>query len=293
MLRRRRPRRGGGTRRRPARPAPARRAASRRADRGTRRRSAWPCAARVATARAASLRSTRARSARPSASTLSRRARSAIASSSTNTAEGAPREIASMPTAPEPANRSRKGPRPTNGISVSRQAMRTWSAVGRVVRPRGVARRRPLSSPARTRMFNSSARWRRGRAEVDRGGVAAADHDAHALARRRHVGPGQERGERRRRAGLGDDARRLPERAAARRGSPSSSTRTTRSTWALRDREHQRPDLPRRERVGGDAAGGRIDRAAGARAPRSAWARRRARRRRPARAPRTTRRCRR
>jgi hypothetical protein len=38
------------------------------------------------------------------------------------------------------------------------------------------------------------------RAEVDRGGVAAADDDADALARGRRVGPGEERGERRRRA---------------------------------------------------------------------------------------------
>src|SRR5882724_8727583 len=109
-----------------------------------------PAASRSATARAASARTTRAWSARPRRSTLSRSARRAAPSCSTNTADGAPRESASMPTPPAPAKRSRKGPASRNGMSVSRQAMRTWSAVGRVVRPRGVVSRWPLSAPAST-----------------------------------------------------------------------------------------------------------------------------------------------
>src|SRR5262249_11845549 len=101
-------------------------------------------------ARGASARTTRARAPRPSRSMLSRSARSAAASCSTNTADGAPRESASMPTLPPPAKRSRKGPLARNGINVSRHAIRTRSAVGRVADPRGVWSRCPFSSPAST-----------------------------------------------------------------------------------------------------------------------------------------------
>src|SRR5882724_6094377 len=119
-----------------------------------------PAASRSATARAASARITRAWSARPRRSTLSRSARRAAPSCSTNTADGAPRESASMPTPPAPAKRSRKGPASRNGMSVSRQAMRTWSAVGRVVRPRGVVSRWPFSAPASTLIERSWGRLR-------------------------------------------------------------------------------------------------------------------------------------
>src|SRR5258705_1026495 len=109
-----------------------------------------PAASRSATARAGSARTRRGWPARPRRSTLPRSARRAAPSCSTNTADGAPRESASMPTPPAPAKRSRKGPASRNGMSVSRQAMRTWSAVGRVVRPRGVVSRWPVSASAST-----------------------------------------------------------------------------------------------------------------------------------------------
>src|SRR5258705_126685 len=128
-----------------------------------------PAASSSVTAPAASARITRAWSARPRRSTLSRSARRAAPSCSTNPADGAPRESASMPTPPAPAKRSRKGPASRNGMSVSRQAMRTWSAVGRVVRPRGVVSRWPLSAPASTLIERS---W---------GGLRLADAAAVAL----------------------------------------------------------------------------------------------------------------
>ena len=52
--------------------------------------------------------------------------------------------------------------------------MRTWSAVGRVVRPRGVVSRWPLSAPASTRISESpSPRWGEGRVRGQGGAVTA------------------------------------------------------------------------------------------------------------------------
>jgi hypothetical protein len=93
----------------------------------------------------------RDREARGAARELADRTRGA-----TNTADGAPRDSASMPTPPPPANRSRNGPLARYGVSASRHAMRTRSAVGRVAAPAGVVIRWPFSSPANTLIARAS-----------------------------------------------------------------------------------------------------------------------------------------
>ena len=77
-------------------------------------------------------------------------ARRPAASDSTSSASAAPRDSASSPTAPEPANRSSE-PRPSSSVSVAsvvNSASRTRSEVGRVSRPDGAASRRPPYRPA-------------------------------------------------------------------------------------------------------------------------------------------------
>ena len=67
---------------------------------------------------------------------LSRRARRAAGALSTNVASAAPRDSASMPRAPEPANRSSTRA-PSRSPSTENSASRTRSAVGRVSAPGG------------------------------------------------------------------------------------------------------------------------------------------------------------
>src|SRR5262249_29889675 len=76
-------------------------------------------------------------------------AATARGSLSTNTASPAPRDSASIPSAPEPAKRSSTRS-PSSGPRIEKSASRTRSAGGRVLVPRGTCRRRPLKSPATT-----------------------------------------------------------------------------------------------------------------------------------------------
>ena len=64
----------------------------------------------------------------------------------------APRLRASMPTAPEPAYRSRKVAPATRGASTLKSVSRSRSLVGRVSRPLGAASGRERNSPAMTRI---------------------------------------------------------------------------------------------------------------------------------------------
>src|SRR5687767_989359 len=87
----------------------------------------------------------------PSASRLAPIARIAGAALSTKVASFAPRDSASMPSAPEPANRSSTRASRTRSPRIENTASRTRSAVGRVSVPGGVWRRRPPYVPAITR----------------------------------------------------------------------------------------------------------------------------------------------
>jgi len=94
---------------------------------------------------------------RPSASMLSRMTPRAAASVSTNNAKDAPREIASKPSAPEPAKRSKTRWPSSPGAhsacaSTLKTASRARSLVGRVSRPSGSAIARPLTLPPTIRM---------------------------------------------------------------------------------------------------------------------------------------------
>jgi len=74
----------------------------------------------------------------------------------------APRESASSPRLPLPANRSRMRAPASHGTSVAKSASRTRSSNGRVPRPRGAPMRRPRSSPPMMRMTSRcGARYRR------------------------------------------------------------------------------------------------------------------------------------
>ena len=88
-----------------------------------------------------------------------------------------------------------------------------------------------------------------------------AHQDADALARGRHVGAAEQRGEGRRAAGLGDEAQRRPRAPPARAGWRVAHQHDALDV-RLGDREHQLADALRRERVGRDPAGLGIDRLA-------------------------------
>ncbi len=84
-------------------------------------------------------------------------------SESTKTQLAAPRESASRPRPPEPANRSQTSA-PSTGPIRLKAVSRTKSEVGRVAVPRGASKRRPLSSPAMIRIGGlRRARWGRRR----------------------------------------------------------------------------------------------------------------------------------
>ena len=97
---------------------------------------------------------TRARSPSASAAMLARIASSAGRARSTRRASAAPRESASRPTAPVPANRSRNRLPRSGGTpcsSMLSRASRARSLVGRVSRPGGATSRRPRCRPATIR----------------------------------------------------------------------------------------------------------------------------------------------
>jgi hypothetical protein len=95
-----------------------------------------------------------ARSAKPHASTLRWMAWRAARSLSTNVAWAAPRDSASTPKAPLPANRSATGSLsiPPRLASALKMASRTRSVVGRVRAPGGATSVRPRAEPATTRI---------------------------------------------------------------------------------------------------------------------------------------------
>src|SRR4051794_13071606 len=94
----------------------------------------------------------------PSASRLERSARSAAGAESTKVAAAAPRESASMPSAPLPANRSSTRASGSRATSTENSASRTRSEVGRVAAPGGATSRRPPHSPAITRTGSGQCR---------------------------------------------------------------------------------------------------------------------------------------
>src|SRR5207249_8886550 len=76
---------------------------------------------------------------------------------STKSALTAPRESASRPSAPEPANRSRTRAPRSGRWRMENHASRTRSPVGRTASPAGVFKRRPLNSPAMMRTIPTPA----------------------------------------------------------------------------------------------------------------------------------------
>src|SRR5450755_676333 len=85
----------------------------------------------------------------------------ARASDSTSSTSAAPRERASRPTAPDPANRSSTAAPsrpPRMAVTVPNRPSRVRSLVGRVDRPAGTASRRPPASPAIMRVTGPLAR---------------------------------------------------------------------------------------------------------------------------------------
>ncbi len=79
------------------------------------------------------------------------------AEESTNVAVAAPRDSASSPSAPEPANRSSTRASCTKSPRIENSASRTRSEVGRVAVPYGEERRRPPQRPAT--ILTSGAAW--------------------------------------------------------------------------------------------------------------------------------------
>src|SRR5215467_8366463 len=98
------------------------------------------------------------------AARLARMTRAARGSDSTNTTRTAPRDSASRPIAPEPANRSRTlapGSGPRIAVTVANSPSLARSLVGRVAIPVGAASRRPPAIPA---MIRITVRFPRGTA---------------------------------------------------------------------------------------------------------------------------------
>ena len=99
----------------------------------------------------------------------------------------------------------------------------------------------------------------RQRSEVDRGAVAAADEHADALAGLGHVRAREQRREGGGATGFGPDRQRVEE-AFLRAADSVVGDQDDALDVALRVREHQLADAARREGVGGDAVGRRVDR---------------------------------
>src|SRR5690606_8998043 len=102
---------------------------------------------------------------RPSVSTLVRIAARLSACSSTKSANVAPREMASMPSAPEPAKRSstrapsRSNPSKSAWARILNSASRVRLPVGRTTSPSGASMMRPLRVPPTIRMRFSFVFW--------------------------------------------------------------------------------------------------------------------------------------
>src|SRR5438874_15434 len=104
-----------------------------------------------------------------SVSAFARIAASDILWFSTKSTATAPRDSASNPRAPDPANRSSTRASGIDCCRMLNQASRTRSDVGRTVRPLGTFRRRPLNSPATIRstanaklgIRNAELQWKR------------------------------------------------------------------------------------------------------------------------------------
>src|SRR6266566_5049812 len=101
------------------------------------------------------------RSATLSVFTLARSATRAARCSSTKSAVAAPRDSASRPRAPDPANRSSTRAPRMERCRMLNHASRTRSAVGRILSVAGVLRRRPLNSPAMMRTMPPPSSFRR------------------------------------------------------------------------------------------------------------------------------------
>src|SRR5256884_1231167 len=112
----------------------------------------WPGCSRSAK-RSASARWIAARSSSLSVFTFALRVASAKRCSSTKSALAAPRDNASKPSAPEPANRSSTRAPSIERCRIENHASRTRSAVGRTLSVAGVWSRRPLNSPAMMRIM--------------------------------------------------------------------------------------------------------------------------------------------
>src|SRR6266566_3259461 len=112
----------------------------------------WPGCSRSAK-RSASARWIAARSSTLSVFTLALSVARANRCSSTKSALTAPRDSASNPSAPEPANRSSTRAPRIERCRIENHASRTRSAVGRTLSVAGVLRRRPLNSPAMMRIM--------------------------------------------------------------------------------------------------------------------------------------------
>ena len=111
-----------------------------------------PARPRRRTAAATSSTSTRVEDCRCSAATFARNTATASRARSTLTSEAAPRDSASMPRAPVPANRSSTAA-PSRSPSRANRDSRTRSAVGRSPL-RGARSRRPANRPPVTRRLN-------------------------------------------------------------------------------------------------------------------------------------------
>ncbi len=98
----------------------------------------------------ASRRTTVARSSRRVRTRFDRTAAAAAAERSTKTASSAPRDSASIPSAPVPANRSRTIEPGTSAAMLENRPSRAMSETGRTPRGTG-ANRTPLAVPAITR----------------------------------------------------------------------------------------------------------------------------------------------
>src|SRR5438876_1940782 len=95
-------------------------------------------------------RTTVARPARPVASRFFRSATMARGPCSTNVAWAAPRESASIPSVPAPANRSSTTASASTGSRIPNSASRIRSVAARVPPPSGTTSRRPFAAPAMT-----------------------------------------------------------------------------------------------------------------------------------------------
>src|SRR5262245_52346428 len=106
----------------------------------------------------ASARCTTAALPAPSASRFARSAARLLDAGSTKSTCSAPRDSASSPSAPEPANRSRTRAPGNHGPTMLIHASRTRSPVGRTWSPGGAVIRRPRQRPAMMRTSGAEIR---------------------------------------------------------------------------------------------------------------------------------------